>query len=132
MPPSPIAFVFTPFHSLGEVQSAWSLVIVFVPRILIGLVAGLVFKAISKKKELEGLGATAAGVFGALTNSLLVLGGVWLFFGNAILRFGAADTVLAVIGGVLLSNGLIEAIVGGFFAAAVALPVRNIINKSRT
>jgi len=60
-----------------------------------------------------------------------VLGGVWLFFGDTILRFGPGETALAVIGGIAASNGLIEAIVGGFFAAAVALPVRNILNKTR-
>ena len=38
MPPSPIAFLFTPFYSLGEISgNFFSLVICFVPRILIGL-----------------------------------------------------------------------------------------------
>jgi uncharacterized membrane protein len=48
MPPSIMAFVFTPFYSLGDIHgNGWSLVICFVPRILVGTVSGglyLMFK----------------------------------------------------------------------------------------
>jgi uncharacterized membrane protein len=42
-PPSPIvAFVFTPFYALGDLRgNIWSLVICFVPRILVGTVTGV-------------------------------------------------------------------------------------------
>ena len=132
-PPSPlVAFAFTPFYSLGQFQgNAWSLVIVFVPRILIGLVAGLVFAAAKKRRKLEMPLAAASGVLGSLMNTLLVLGGIWLFFGRpyAAAAGFAYETILAVIGGTVLASGLPEAAIAGFLAAAVAVPVRRIVFK---
>jgi len=50
-PPTPVAFVFTPFYSIGAVHgNFWSLVICFVPRILVGTVTGLCFSLFSRLK----------------------------------------------------------------------------------
>ena len=82
-PPSPIAFVFTPFYSLGELKGGFmSLVICFLPRVLIGVVAGLIYKALSGKKVNEKISGIIACVAGSLTNTLLVLGGIYVFFGK--------------------------------------------------
>lgn len=49
MPSSPIAFLFTSFYSLGEISgNFWSLIICFVPRILIGLLTYFLINAIYK------------------------------------------------------------------------------------
>ncbi|MDR1272145.1 MAG: ECF transporter S component [Clostridiales Family XIII bacterium] len=49
MPPSIMAFVFTPFYSLGDIHgNGWSLVICFVPRILVGTVSGGIYLAFKK------------------------------------------------------------------------------------
>ena len=132
-PPSPMAFVFTPFYNLGEFQgSAWSLVVCFVPRILIGLAAGGIFALLTKTKrktELEPLAASLGGVLGSLVNTFLVLGGIWLFFGRDFAAFSEFpyEEIRTVLGGVVLSNGMLEAIIGGFLAAAVAVPVKRIV-----
>ncbi len=129
-PPLPIAFVFTPFYSLGELHgNAWSLVICFVPRILIGLVAGLVFRLFEKKNAYFAAGL--AGALGTLTNTLLVFGGIWLFFGA---EFAAAQKIaysalLAAIGTTILVQGLPEAAIGGLVGSAVAVPVRRALGK---
>ena len=132
-PPSPVvAFAFTPFYSLGQFQgNAWSLVIVFVPRILIGLVAGLIF-TLAKNRKHEIPFAAAGGVLGSLANTFLVLGGIWLFFGRQYAEAAgfAYNTILAVIGATVLASGLPEAAIGGFLAAAVAVPVRRIVFKN--
>jgi len=132
-PPSPlVAFAFTPFYSLGQFQgSGWSLVICFLPRILIGLVAGLVF-ALAKKRRHELPAAAVGGVLGSLANTFLVLGGIWLFFGKNYAEAAgfAYDTILAVIGATVLASGLPEAAIGGFLAAAVAVPVRRAVFKN--
>ncbi|MCL2300920.1 MAG: ECF transporter S component [Firmicutes bacterium] len=131
-PFAPIAFVFTPFYSLGQFQgNLWSLVICFLPRILIGLVAGAVFSPAKNHPRREIPAAAAGGVLGTLTNTLLVLGGIWLFFGRQYAEGAgfAYDTILAVIGTTVLTSGLPEAVIGGFLAAAVAVPVRRIVFK---
>lgn len=131
-PMPPIAFAFTPFYSLGQVQgNAWSLVICFIPRILIGLFAGLIFMTAKNRRKLEAPMAAVGGIIGSLTNTLLVLGGIWLFFGPQYAQ-GAGflySTILKVLGAAILTSGLPEAAIGGFLAAAVAVPVRRIVLK---
>ena len=130
-PPSPIAFAFTPFHSLGAIHgNFWSLVICFVPRILIGLVAGLVFRLLSKWNEYAAAGI--AGLLGTLTNTLLVLGGIWLFFGKEFaavneIAYSAILTIFVV--PTILLSGLPEAAIGALAGSAVAVPVKRALGK---
>ena len=47
--PNPTSFVFSPFYSLGEIGgNGWSLVICFVPRILVGVAPYFVYKGMKK------------------------------------------------------------------------------------
>ena len=77
-PPSPIAFVFTPFYSLPNVGAGngWSLAICFVPRILTGVVAGVVFSCLNRRlsgrKKLQPFVYGLSGILGSLTNTFLV------------------------------------------------------------
>ena len=123
MPPGPAAFVFTPFYSVGDISgNAWSLVICFVPRILIGVVTGLcynLFKRILK----SGVGNDVvtfgvSGFLGSLTNTVLVLGGIYIFFGEPYAAdYGIAFSILlSTIAGIVLTNGIPEAILGGLAA----------------
>ena len=50
MMPGVVSFVFTPFYSVGDIHgNGWSLVISFLPRILVGVVPYFVFIALFKK-----------------------------------------------------------------------------------
>lgn len=130
MPPSPIAFVFTPFYSLGEFRgNFWSLVICFVPRILVGTVAGLVYHGLHRldgKKDWWRY--VLSGLSGSLTNTVLVLGGIWLFFGDAYASI-ANKAILAIIGSSVLTNGIPEAIVSIIVAVAVCKPLKQIFSN---
>ncbi|HOD03267.1 MAG TPA: ECF transporter S component, partial [Clostridiales bacterium] len=85
-PPSPvIAFVFTPFYSLGEIEgNFWSLVICFVPRILIGVVTGLCLSLLKKLteryKKLNVPVYAVSGFLGSLANTIFVLAGIAALF----------------------------------------------------
>lgn len=133
MPPDPLsAFMFTPFHSLGEIQGNFgSVLICFVPRILVGAVTGVVYQKLSKKMpEKEVLSMTVAAILGSLTNTFGVLGGTWLFFGA---QYSAmvSQAMILVIGGIILTNGIPEAIVAAIIAPAVTRPVKVAMNKTR-
>ena len=133
MPPSPIAaFVFTPFYSLGEIQGNFgSILICFVPRILVGLVTGLVYQGISKKMpEKEVLSMAIAAALGSLTNTFGVMGGIWLFFGTQYASI-AGQAMILIIGMTILTSGIPEAIVAAIIAPAVSRPVKIAMNKSR-
>ena len=50
---------------------------------MIGVAAGLLFKALSKTKLGKAFSAGVCGFCGALTNTILVMGGIYLFFGRS-------------------------------------------------
>lgn len=133
MPPLPIAFVFTPFYSVGNASgNIWSLFICFVPRILIGLVAGTVYKVLSKafsrKTGKDVLIYGLSGIFGSLTNTFLVLGGIYLFFGESYAETAeiAYSLLLGVIGTTILTSGIPEAIIGAVAAYGVGRTLKRI------
>jgi len=139
MPPSPVvAFIFTPFYGVGEAGgSALSLLICFVPRILIGVVAGLVFKglekALQKKKNTGPLVYGLSGFLGSMTNTLLVLGGIYLFFGR---DYAAAigkgfDLILGIIGMTILTSGIPEAVLAAVLVYAICKPLKHLLEKQR-
>jgi len=134
IPPfAPIAFVFTPMVNAGVFQgNLWSLVICFVPRILIGLAAGGLFRLLANHSKCDYAVAALSGVLGTLANTLLVLGGIWLFFGRQYAQAAgfAYSTILAIIGGTILTSGIPEAFIGGLCGCAVALPVKKTTQRA--
>ena len=128
-PANPTAFMFTPFCQLGEIRgSAWSLLICFLPRILIGVVAGEVCKLVKRKIGKDGLAYGLAGAAGSAVTTILVLGMTYLLIGRqyvaAVFSGGAAPEnamawLLAAIGTVILTNGIPELVVGVLMAIGV-------------
>ncbi len=126
--PNPItAFIFTPLYPPGN---GWSLVICFVPRILVGVVAAAACKGFTKKfPKSDLLRFGVSGMLGSLTNTVLVLGGVWLFFGDAYADvIGAAITYIISI--TVLTNGIPEAIVSFLVGYAVCKPLSRVLGRS--
>ena len=116
--PGLFSFIYTPFYTMGEFSGNFgSLLICFVPRILIGVVTGLIIKALGEKIKYKSVTYTIAGLLGSLTNTFLVLGG------------GAGKTLIAILGMTVLTNGLPEAAIGALACSAVGLPVKNAVAK---
>lgn len=115
--PTLTSFVFTPFYSLGEYSGGiGSVIICFVPRILIGVVPFYVYHLIrkmSKKDGVSSMGLVLAGLSGALTNTLLVMNLIFVFFkdsyasANAVAENAVYGFILSVIG----INGVPEAVI---------------------
>lgn len=136
MPPQPvIAFVFSPFYTLGTFTgNAWSLFICIVPRILVGVVAGLCFsflKRVFASGKKDALIYGLSGALGSLANTFFVLGGIYLAFGA---RYAEAvglsySLLLGVVGLTILTNGLPEALIGALVAYFVCKPIRKYIIK---
>lgn len=127
-PPSPlVAFVFTPFYTLGTTRgNVWSLVICFVPRILVGVVAGACFELFSRLKWKSGIIYGLSGALGSLANTFGVLGGIYVFFGHnyATVLGKGFDLLLGLIGLTILTSGIPEAVIGGVAAYAICRPIR--------
>lgn len=108
-----------------------SLLIAFVPRILLGYLAGLIYEKLYRKGINENVGIIAGALTGAITNTVLVLGGIYLFFGSAYADAikVAYDTLIAVLLGVVATNGIAEAILGAVATLLVCKAIRPITRK---
>lgn len=126
MNPTATSFVFSPFYSLGEIKGGFgSVIICFVPRILVGVVPYYVYrfmrKLTAKWKSSMTVSLGAAGLLGSLTNTLLVMSLILVFFREA---YAAANAVKAnAVYGLILSiigmNGVPEAIIAAVLTASV-------------
>ncbi|MEG0571083.1 MAG: ECF transporter S component [Oscillospiraceae bacterium] len=131
MPPNPlIAFVFTPFYSFGDFHGNFaSILICFVPRILTGAVAGIVFKVLKEKLPNKNILTMAiAAALGSLTNTFLVMGGIWVFFGSQYSSL-AGTAMIAIIGMTILTSGIPEAVVSAVISPAICQPVNKILKR---
>ncbi len=117
-PSSLSSFVFSPLIS----GSFYSVIIALVPRILIGVVPYFVYQGIKKlsaKAELPAL--AVAGFCGSMTNTLLVMNLIYLFFSE---RYAAAqgipvDSLYGFIAKIIFVTGGLEAIVAAIISAGV-------------
>lgn len=144
-PPNPItAFAFTPFYSLGSIHgNFWSIVICIVPRALVGTAAGVFFRLFQKlfqfvlknnnklSSVLTPVPYILSGFFSSAINTVLVLGGIFLFFAP---QFASALKItVAGVSGILLAtaltNGIAEAIVSAILAPAVCIPLKKSLNR---
>ena len=122
MNPTATSFVFTPFFELGEVHGGiGSVIICFVPRILVGVVPWYVYRGLERVFGKQMLSLAAAGIAGALTNTLLVMNLIYVFFRTA---YAAANNVaegavytfiLSIIG----MNGVPEAVVSAVLVSII-------------
>ena len=120
------SFVFTPFYTIGDAQgNLWSLVICFVPRILIGVVAYYIFvlmeKMQKKRKGHRSVSFIVSGIIGSLTNTILVMNFIYIFFGKQYATAGnySYETLYSVILGIIGINGIPEAIGAAIITTAV-------------
>lgn len=126
--PSITSFCFSPFVTIGGISGNWSsLIIAFIPRILLGYLAGLTFEVLSSKLPKPSFNALIAGLVGSLTNTILVLSGIYIFFGHAYASaIGIAySTLITVLFGVVISNGIIEAILAAIVSSFAYTALKN-------
>lgn len=105
-PGGSVDLLFSPAASGAPLAS---LVMCLVPRILLGVIAALVYRAFKNTKVRPELGIGAAAAVATISHTVMVLGCLWLFFQALPLK----EVFLTIIG----VNGLCE------LAAAVILSV---------
>ncbi len=135
--PSVTSFVFSPFIEIGDGLggSPLALVICFVPRILVGVVPYFVYNGIDGllKGKKKSVSLMLAGIAGAMTNTILVMSMIYIFFGKAWAEAKqiAYEAVLAVIGSTIAINGTIEAVVAAVLSSALCAVLLKVTNKSK-
>jgi len=104
-----------------------SLLICFVPRILVGTFAALAVKFVPNKLSINYF---IGAIIGSVTNTLLVVGGMFLFFADRIEPiWGSAATVF--LGGIVMGNGIPEAIIAAVVCPAICIPIGRFLNKQK-
>ncbi len=121
--PNATSFVFSPFVPVFGEESGniLAIVICLLPRIMIGVVAAFVFWALCKAKVNKTFASAAAGFCGSMTNTVLVMGGIFLFFGES---YSAAkdiayNTLMATVSAAITGAGITEAVVSAVVSGAV-------------
>lgn len=126
--PTATSFVFSPFIQIGDIHGGLaSIIICFVPRILVGVIPYYVYKLITKpgksevSKKRQSIALGFAGVLGSLTNTLLVMNMIYLFFKDAYAQANevASSAVYTFIMGIIGINGVPEAIVAGIIVIGI-------------
>ena len=124
--PNPTSFVFSPFVTMGQFHgNLGSLVICLVPRILIGVVAYYVYRlfmrTLKNRRNKQGTALFAAGVAGSLTNTLLVMNLIYVFYGEAYIEASGKAAALGytVILSIIGINGVPEAIIAGILTLCI-------------
>lgn len=111
MAPTVTSFVFSPFVTIGGMSGGWqSLVVALVPRVLIGLVSGLIYQWFTKKGKTKSLSAGLAAFGGTAINTIGVLGLIIVFYSSSYAEaIGVAqDALIAAFGTVVLTNTIPE------------------------
>lgn len=133
--PTITSFCFSPFVTVGNISGDWrSVIIALVPRILLGYLAGLIFEILKNKLKNENIAAIASALVGAITNTVLVLGGIYLFFGGAYADAIniAYSSLMAMLLGVVTTNGIVEAIIGAIVALLAYKAIKPFTKKLQT
>lgn len=113
--PLPTSYLFSPLVPNGNLSS---LIIAFVPRILIGITPYFVYKFMKNKT-----GLIVAGAIGSLTNTIFVLGGIFLLFSNVY-----SGNIQQLLAGVISTNSIAEMIISAVLTAAI-VPVLEKLRK---
>lgn len=106
-----------------------SIVIAMVPRILLGILAAYVYKGLTRWTGFsQRISAGIAAAVGSICNTVLVLGGMYVLLGERYAaEMGMAKTgLLAMIGTIITTNGVTEAIAAVLVCVALVKPLRRI------
>ena len=136
MMPSALSFAFSPVIPVPGLDrgSPWALVICFVPRILVGVTPWLIYRlcdVITRRTGVlgQGVALVLAGCVGAMTNTVLVMGTIYMVFRDAYaaVQNVPVDAVLGVVLGVVATNGVMETIVAAVLTTALCIPLMRVL-----
>ena len=120
--------------ALFAINPLATFILCLVPRILMGFLSGVIFKAIAKIDKTKIISFVTSSVAGALLNTIFFTVGFLIFFRNADLTsaFGmnlADMSVINVIGILVTFNAVLEVIICGVIGSALAKVVAHFVLK---
>lgn len=113
--------------ALVAISPLATMITCFVPRILIGVVAGVLFPALQKAGQNSTLSFVATAVAGTLTNTVLFIGMVIGFFQNSYFGGAGVGSIIAVF---FTFNMILELVVGVTVSAAMSAVLNRFVMKA--
>ncbi len=104
--------------TLNEINPVFTLLMCFVPRILMGYLAGLIYKVVSKASPIAG--AIACSVAAPALNTVLFVGALMLFFGTSEYVRSFGDSFIAVIAVLVTWNAVFELVTTGVLGSVIS------------
>lgn len=120
--PTVTSFVFSPFYSVGEFHGGLaSLVIALGPRILLGWLSGVMFNLMMKATKKVNASLLFSALISTFLHTTLVMLGIYFFFGSAYaaVKGVALSGLAALLLGVVMTNGIMEMVIGALIVLAV-------------
>lgn len=107
-------------------------IISVIPRIMIGVVAGVTYTYLKKHFKSQAASISVAAVLGSLTNTVLVLGLIYLFYKAKAPQLYQINIkeLLPYLLGVVGTNGIPEAIFSGIVSPMIGVPVKKIFDRT--
>lgn len=121
-----MSFVFSPLIPVPGTDQGTpkALLICFIPRILVGIIPFYIFRIMNSlfKDKFRLISFGIAGIIGAVTNTLLVMNGIYFLFRDsyAAARNIPVDAVYHAILAVIFTNGIPEALVAGIVVSSLS------------
>jgi uncharacterized membrane protein len=125
-------FGFSAFGAtLLGINPFYTFILCLVPRILIGLVSGYLFIGLEKMHVNQVVSYALAGLAGALTNTVFFVGFLILLFGNSAYIQSFGENLIAIIGVLVTTNSLIEAVSCTVIVTILAKTLRFVVKRIR-
>jgi uncharacterized membrane protein len=130
--PSPASLFFTPFYSIGEYSgNFFSLVIAIVPRILLGVTAGVLYDLLNKTNISKGVAIFISSVVSTIIHTVLVMSFIYLFFGKQYSEiFNVQLNGMAIfVWLTLVTNGFYEALFAGLLNWPIIRALQKVVRE---
>lgn len=123
--PTVLSFAFSPLIPIPGTDrgSLAALIVVFLPRVLVGIIPYYAYKLLNKLQKGSGkiLSLSISGIIGSMTNTVFVMHLIYFLFRN---DYGQAyglkfDIVYKAMMTIILTNGIPEAIVAAIITTTV-------------
>ncbi len=120
--PTLLSFAFSPFLSttglVGVIKALW---ISIGCRVMIGVVAGWVFRFLSSRKMPAYISLPITGFIGSMTNTVFVMGSIYLLFAKqyAEAKEVGMEAVFGLVMGTVTASGIPEAIAAAVLVTAI-------------
>ena len=128
-----LSFMFSPFAPApaGFSGNPLSLVVAFLPRILLGVLAALIYQFI-RERQWKISAAPITAMLAAALHTVMVLG-LWLVIFlaplSAAINVDSTNEVLVFLGGIIINNAIFEIILAGVLITVFVVALEPIVKK---